>query len=128
MTGVGNGANAGSDAEGGVQEITVALDVIDRTAVQPFWAAALGYARRDAEHLYDPRGRGPVLYFQQLDRPRPQRNRLHLDVWLRRADVGPRMAAALAAGGTLVTDGHAPGWWVLADREGNEVCIATRDP
>jgi 4a-hydroxytetrahydrobiopterin dehydratase len=32
--------------------------------------------------------------------------------------------AALAAGGTLVSDAHAPMWWTLADPEGNELDIA----
>jgi 4a-hydroxytetrahydrobiopterin dehydratase len=36
-----------------------------------------------------------------------------------------RVAAAVAAGGRLLTDEHAPAWWVLADPEGNEVCVAT---
>lgn len=36
-----------------------------------------------------------------------------------------RIAGALAAGGHLVSDGHAPMWWVLADPEGNEACVAT---
>jgi 4a-hydroxytetrahydrobiopterin dehydratase len=36
-----------------------------------------------------------------------------------------RVAAAIAAGGRLVTDRYAPAWWVLADSEGNEVCVAT---
>jgi hypothetical protein len=31
----------------------------------------------------------------------------------------------LVAGGRLVTDEHAPMWWVLADPEGNEVDVAT---
>jgi 4a-hydroxytetrahydrobiopterin dehydratase len=39
--------------------------------------------------------------------------------------AGARVAAALAAGGHLVTDQYAPMWWVLADAEGNEVCVAT---
>jgi 4a-hydroxytetrahydrobiopterin dehydratase len=30
-----------------------------------------------------------------------------------------------AAGGRLLTDEHAPAWWVLADPEGNEACVAT---
>jgi 4a-hydroxytetrahydrobiopterin dehydratase len=34
-------------------------------------------------------------------------------------------AAALAAGGRLVSDAYAPAWWTLADPEGNEVDIAT---
>ena len=36
-----------------------------------------------------------------------------------------RMAAALAAGGRLLTDQYARSFWVLADPEGNEVCICT---
>jgi 4a-hydroxytetrahydrobiopterin dehydratase len=36
-----------------------------------------------------------------------------------------RVTAAIAAGGHLVTDEHAPSWWVLADAEGNEACVAT---
>jgi 4a-hydroxytetrahydrobiopterin dehydratase len=38
--------------------------------------------------------------------------------------AGARVAAALAAGGRLVTDEHAPSWWTLADPEGNEVDVA----
>ena len=34
------------------------------------------------------------------------------------------IAAALAAGGRIVTDAHAPSWWTLADAEGNEVDVA----
>jgi 4a-hydroxytetrahydrobiopterin dehydratase len=36
-----------------------------------------------------------------------------------------RVAAAIAAGGHLVSDEHAPEWWTLADAEGNEVDVAT---
>lgn len=36
-----------------------------------------------------------------------------------------RVAAAIAAGGRLVTDANAPYGWVLADAEGNEACVAT---
>ncbi len=36
-----------------------------------------------------------------------------------------RVAAAIAAGGHLVTDQHAPAWWTLADAEGNEADVAT---
>ncbi len=36
-----------------------------------------------------------------------------------------RVASTIAAGGHLVTDKYAPGWWVLADAEGNEACVAT---
>lgn len=35
------------------------------------------------------------------------------------------MAAAIAAGGRLVTDKYAPSWWTLADAEGNEADVCT---
>ena len=36
-----------------------------------------------------------------------------------------RIQAALDAGGTLVTDERAPTFWVLADAQGNKVCVTT---
>jgi 4a-hydroxytetrahydrobiopterin dehydratase len=36
-----------------------------------------------------------------------------------------RVAAAVAAGGRVVSDQMAPSGWVLADPEGNEACVAT---
>ena len=35
------------------------------------------------------------------------------------------MRAALGAGGRLVDDSFARSFWVLADAEGNEVCVCT---
>jgi 4a-hydroxytetrahydrobiopterin dehydratase len=93
-----------------------------------FWRAVLGYQERGdspEEDLIDPRGRGPSFWFQQMDAPRPQRNRIHIDVWVPPDQGEARVAAAIAAGGRLVTDEHAPSWWVLADPEGNEACVAT---
>ena len=40
----------------------------------------------------------------------------------RRSGAGPG-AGLLDAGGVLVSDAHAPAWWVLADPEGNELCV-----
>ena len=69
---------------------------------------------------------GDVLKrLQEMDAPRPQRNRIHVDVWVPHDQAEARVAAAIAAGGHLVTDEHAPSWWVLADAEGNEACVAT---
>ena len=97
-----------------------------RPEVTPFWRALLGYVERDGpEDLMDPHGRGAAVYFQQLNAPRPQRNRIHIDVYVPYDQAEARVAAALAAGGQLVTDQYAPSWWVLADAEGNEACVAT---
>lgn len=108
-----------------VQLINVTIDALVGADVLPFWRALLGYGQIGDDYLFDPRGRGPGVGFQQMDAPRPQRNRIHLDVAVPHEQAEARIAAALAAGGRLVTDAHAPKWWVLADPEGNEACVAT---
>jgi pimeloyl-ACP methyl ester carboxylesterase/pterin-4a-carbinolamine dehydratase len=111
-----------------LQTVQVSIDALAGRDVMPFWRAVLGYDYRlgsPDEDLVDPRGRGPSFWFQQMDAPRPQRNRIHLDVWVPHDQAEARVAAALAAGGRLVTDRYAPSWWVLADAEGNEACVAT---
>ena len=108
-----------------VQELNVTVDALTAADIMPFWCAVLGYEQRGAEDLVDPLDRGPSFWFQDMDAPRPQRNRLHLDVFVPHDLAEARVAAALAAGGRLVSDRHAPSWWVLADAEGNEACVAS---
>jgi 4a-hydroxytetrahydrobiopterin dehydratase len=60
-----------------------------------------------------------------MDSPRPQRNRIHLDVTVSHDEGPARVRAALDAGGRLVEDSAARAFWVLADAEGNEVCVCT---
>jgi 4a-hydroxytetrahydrobiopterin dehydratase len=110
-----------------VQAVQVSVDALVRPDVLPFWRAVLGYRDRgdSSEDLIDPRGRGPLFWFQQMDVPRPQRNRIHLDIWVPDDQAEARVAAAVAAGGRLLTDEHAPSFWVLADAEGNEACVCT---
>jgi 4a-hydroxytetrahydrobiopterin dehydratase len=60
-----------------------------------------------------------------MDALRPRRNRIHIDVWVPHDQAEARIAAALSAGGQMVSDAQAPSWWVLADLEGNEACIGT---
>lgn len=110
-----------------VQTVQVTIDALVLPEVMPFWRTVLGYTGRDdsPEDLVDPHRRGPSCWFQAMDAPRPQRNRIHLDVWVPHDRAEARVAAAIAAGGRLVSDAHAPQWWVLADAEGNEVCVAT---
>jgi 4a-hydroxytetrahydrobiopterin dehydratase len=89
----------------------------------------LGYADEPGSELpaalIDPSGRGPAVWFQQMDAPRPQRNRIHIDVDVPHEAAAARIDAALAAGGHLLSDDAAPAYWVLADPEGNEACICT---
>ncbi len=102
-----------------------AIDVIDINAVRPFWIAVLGYKDDGSGNLVDPNRLGPPVWFQQMDQPRPQRNRIHIDVNVPHDRAEQRVADAIAAGGVLVTDQHARSFWVLADAEGNEACVCT---
>lgn len=108
-----------------VQTVQIAIDALVGPQVMPFWRAVLGYQQVGDEDLVDPRGRGPSIWFQNMDAPRPQRNRIHIDLSVPHDQAEARVAAALAAGGHLVSDRNAPAWWTLADAEGNEVDIAT---
>ncbi len=108
-----------------VQTVQVTIDALVGSDVRPFWRAVLGYQEVGDADLIDPQGRGPSFWVQQMDAPRPQRNRLHIDLSVPHDQAEARIAAALAAGGHLVTDRYAPAWWTLADAEGNEVDVAT---
>ncbi|WP_412540106.1 VOC family protein [Longispora sp. K20-0274] len=118
------GAGAGTRA---VQSLEIAIDVLDMAAVLPFWRAVLGYADDPAGGgaVADPFREGPAFWFQQMTEPRPQRNRIHVDISVPHDEAARRIRAALAAGGTVVSDAAAPAFWVLADVEGNEACVTT---
>ena len=112
--------------------VEIAIDALDIDAVRPFWQAVLGYEEEPPSRpggqviaLLDPRRLGPPIWFQQMDAARPQRNRIHIDVTVAADEAAHRLAAALAAGGRLLTDQYARSFWVLADAEGNEACICT---
>ncbi|MEU7895623.1 VOC family protein [Nonomuraea sp. NPDC049152] len=113
-----------------VQMVEIAIDALDIAAIRPFWKAVMGYAHEAGasgpeDALVDPVGQGAAIWFQQMDAPRPQRNRVHFDVSVPHDEAPLRIAAALAAGGMLLSDAAAPAFWVLADAEGNEACVTT---
>jgi len=113
-----------------VQVLEIGIDAMDIASIRPFWAAVLGYADEPGragpqDALVDPLGQGPAIWFQQMDAPRPQRNRLHFDVSVPHDEAHRRIEATVAAGGKLIYDTEAPAFWVLADPEGNEACVCT---
>ncbi len=119
-----HGVRADTD---GLARLDLALDTPDRARVLPFWAAALGMAGSEhlpADEIRDPAGAHPFVWFQESGAEEP-RQRWHLDVWVDPAHVQARIDAALAAGGELVSDAEAPSFWILADPEGNKVCLCT---
>jgi len=97
--------------------LEIALDTADEEAIKPFWRAVLG-VEASAEEL-------PMFWFQQTDPHEEPRQRFHLDLTVPPEIAQQRIDAALAAGGTLVSDDRAPAFTVLADAEGNKVCICT---
>jgi 4a-hydroxytetrahydrobiopterin dehydratase len=125
--GTGAGGTGAGRAGRSVQVLEVGIDAMDIPRIRPFWKAVLGYADEPGpgNGLIDPAGQGPAIWFQQMDAPRPQRNRIHFDVSVPHDEAHQRIQATVAAGGTLIRDAEAPAFWVLADPESNEACITT---
>jgi len=107
--------------------VEIALDSAGYEEVKPFWRAVLGLADSPAheEELLDPSGSLPTLWFQATEPHEEPRQRFHLDVRVPPEVAEDRIAAALAAGGVLVSDEQAPRFTVLADAQGNKACVTT---
>ena len=106
----------------------IGIDAEDPATVRDFWRVGLQLAAATGPgetELNDPQGRVPTIWFQRMRPPRRERSRTHVDVYLPEPLALGRVDEVVAAGGRLVTDEHAPAWWVLADPEGNELCICT---
>lgn len=111
-----------------VEIVEIALDTPDHTEVKPFWRAILGYSDHPLHDIEvrDLAGNGPALWFQRSDpHAEEPRQRFHLDIRVAPELVRPRLEAALAAGGRLVSDAGAPAFVVLADPQGNQACLTT---
>lgn len=105
------------------------LDCRDPDALAPFWEGALGYRRAAGAAdpyvvLADPAGARPELLLQRVGEPRTGKNRMHLDLRVADLEVEVERLLALGArpvGGRVEEDGWV--WQVLADPEGNELCV-----
>ena len=99
-----------------------------------FWAEVLGFREDPANPnhpddpealIVDPTGHHPGLLFIPVPEPKTVKNRLHLD--LQPTDGRDATVERLVAlGGTVVDDRRQPdgaGWVVMADPEGNELCV-----
>lgn len=112
-----------------VSTLELALDVPDVAEVKSFWRAVLGYQdNQDWPEVMDPGGRNNTLWFQDAPGATGEvQQRFHLDIVVPREVAEERVAAAVAAGGTLVSEDAVPAYWVLADAHGNKVCVCTAD-
>ncbi|GAA5118235.1 hypothetical protein GCM10023339_30470 [Alloalcanivorax gelatiniphagus] len=120
-----------------VSELELGLDSADSATVAPVWAALLtGDADSrgrgsPSDEVRDATGRVPNLWFSEPDAqgtegaPGPRAQRFHLEVYVAAEVLEQRVAAAVAAGGTVVDDSDAPALTVIADQDGNTgvVCV-----
>lgn len=107
-----------------MQVVGIAIAQDAEADVRPFFAAAFGYEDLGEEDAIDPHRRGPHLWFHELDPPKPGRGRIHIDVSVPADQAESRVNAAVAAGGRIADDSHAPEWWTLASPENHGVDIA----
>lgn len=105
------------------------------------YRARLGGDAAFDDRLFDPRGHGPAIWFQQVPEHKAGKNRLHLDLYPtgrddalpldRRIAIVDRKVAELTAMGAEVvrrTRGDDPSdpfyYVVMHDPEGNEFCVS----
>jgi hypothetical protein len=144
----------------------IVFDTPDPDRLARFWAEALHYKLQDppagfatwqdalramkvpeeewnsARAIVDPEGRGPRIYFQQMDTPKPGKNRLHLDLnasggssvplETRKKQINEEVDRLLGLGATKQKSWELPWrseveageyWVVMLDPDGNEFCV-----
>jgi 4a-hydroxytetrahydrobiopterin dehydratase len=102
------------------------LDTWDAPQVSGFWAAILGTQETpDHGEVVDPDRVVPCVWFQDTDQHETPRQRWHPDIWVPPEVVTRRIEAAVAAGGQVVDESQQPRFVVLADPQGNRVCLCT---
>ena len=117
-------AECGLDADpGSVQRLELGLDTWARDEVKPFWQAVLAMTDSAPDELTDSEGDNPTIWFQEAAPDTDQR--WHIDLRVPPEVAQERIDAALAAGGTIVSTDEAPRFTVLADSQGNKICICT---
>lgn len=107
------------------QSIGIYVAQHSQTDVRPFFTAALGYEAFGDTDAVDPLRCGPQLAFNPITGDSPARGRTHFDVFVPADQARARVDAALAAGGRLADDSHAPAWWSLASPDNHGVDIAS---
>ena len=102
--------------------VEIALDTWDHEEIKPFWRAVLGMQDHPSydQELRDLSGSQPTLWFQETDRHDEPRQRFHLDIRVPPEVAAARIAAALEAGGVLVSDDRAPAFIGPGGRAGQQ--------
>ena len=112
----------------------ITFDCADPYLLAGFWSQVTGY-REDPENPNEPGdpegylagpGGQPGLLFIKVPEPKAVKNRVHLDLVPTDRTRDEEVEGLLGIGATLVADhrrSDGMGWVVLADPEGNELCI-----
>lgn len=140
--------------------LQVVFDCRDPTALSGFYAEALHYKLQDppagyasweawlkergvpeaewnsASAIVDPEGRGPRVYFQQMDTPKLGKNRLHIDINAsggfkvplaeRKGQVNAEVERLVRLGARKdheLDEGDGEYCVIMLDPEGNEFCV-----
>lgn len=120
-------ANLGISAvPGAATRVDWGMDTWDELELKPFWDAVFGLEEdsRRSDEVVDPAGVLPTLWFQGTERHETPHQRWHPDVWVAPEVVADRIARAVAAGGSVVDESD-ESFTVLADPQGNKVCLCT---
>lgn len=115
-----------------VSVVELGLDATDSASIAPVWAALLTGSADSrgrgspSDEIRDATGRVPNLWFGDADDAATPRQRFHVEVYVAHEVAAERIAAVIAAGGTVVDDSDAPSLTVIADQDGNKgvLCVA----
>ncbi len=103
----------------------ICIDANDPSALWPFWAEAFGYRAVESNDgsvdLVDPKGEGPLIWFQQVPETKTIKNRVHFDVFVDGGEVAAFEERLVELGGRVIR--RESDFNVLQDPEGNEMCI-----
>jgi len=138
--------------------IQIVFDCADPAKLARFWAAALHYKIQDPPKgfaswekfleaqgvpreewnsnsaVVDPAGKGPRIFFQRMATPKPEKNRLHIDINVSKRGAPPEeqrkqvdkeveRLIKLGAKKLYPMDEDGEYWVVMQDIEGNEYCV-----
>ena len=137
----------------------IVFDTVDPDHLARFWAETLHYKLQDpptgfaswpawlkaqgipesewnsASAIVDPDGKGPRIYFQQMDTPKLGKNRLHIDVNAsggsrvpldeRKRQVNSEVKRLVSIGATMHHELEEMGQYcvIMLDPDGNEFCV-----
>jgi predicted enzyme related to lactoylglutathione lyase len=112
-----------------VTRLGLVLDCTDPDELAQFWASALGYEIVGGAGSYVmllPKEPGePHLLLQRVPEAKGAKNRMHLDIHV--ADIDAEATRLQGLGAKRVSssafDEHGTQWHLMADPEGNELCV-----